>query len=182
MTATDPLFSDHDITSNKDIVSSIEIPIRNLGFGPAKYININSDYDINAINKTFKKVYGVKYFVEFEGESFKGVEGIDFVEIASYTTTDSITSFSESRQAVDYLAPSLEKNIFNSIRIPFALELLTAYNSAMANMHSISPEEIEARISITYLNINGSKFKKNYTCTMNPSAYSTCIDIRFEEL
>ena len=175
----DIYYSDYRLVQLGDTINEATVPIRNLGFASAKYVEIAWEYDFNYFNDKLDRNFGRNKKWKLEGRKWTNIS-----EIQITNGKDTLTQLSVTDQKVNFLAPALEKNLGNSITIPNDLILVAMYNGELSKKYKRRPIKITPRLNVKYIDLNGKGHKKEFLCTFEMGNYQRDgkISFKFEEI
>jgi len=148
-----------------NLLSSLSLPLRNVGLGAAKEVNLKWSFPIeelvSIINEKAQKTLIAAYF-EYENE---------VLSLKSEQLSAATSMWGNQKQAsVDYVLPASTDKEGVYIHVPLAyMELVSAllYFSAKQNNHSSFPDIPELKLELDYFDIGGDWHQSFFKVELN---------------
>jgi len=144
---------------------NLSLPIRNLGFGPAKNLNFKWNINYNDLNREFKNRFGENNTMQLLTEKYD-----NFEESLIICKRDTIFMATFLEQPVHFLAPSLTKNISNELNIPDDVVTFSLYNRLMYSNRLGKTQKVinlPFELDVSYKNLIGKEYIKRFNIELS---------------
>ncbi len=159
---------DEEVLETESILSSLTIPLHNVGLGAAKELSLKWSFPINQlvsiVNEKAQKSLIPAYF-EFDNE---------MLSLKSEELNASTSMWSNQKNdSVDYVLPASTDQEGVSVKVPHAyMELVSAliyFSSKENDYHSLSDVPL-LTLELEYFDIGGDKHKTSFNIELNLNA------------